>query len=569
MLNLSFTNIRRFILKHFIRRGEMVKFVQRFVVSWFLVIFLAVWVLVAQFGSLKAYYLTEGAKPGGTFVEGIADEVNVINPLFPQNNSSDIATRLIFSGLIRRDANGFLEPDLAEHWEVNKDGTIFTVYLKKDLLWHDGQPLTAQDVLFTYKSIQDPATNSPLFSSWKNIGIESKDPYIITFKLPSPYTPFASLLTTGIVPAHLLGEVEPEVLRRQEFNQRPIGSGPFIFTEFISHQNEWRLSSNPDYVHGNPQIERFIIRSYETTDQLRSAYEAGEVMAVGGLNLTDSLEVGRRAGTKLISFPLTSNIFGFFNTKHRHLKDKKLRQAIVHGIDIQVVSSVLGHRLTVNRSPLLSEHLGYDKALSQLPYNRAKAVQLLDEAGWKKSGGGNRQKSGNNLRIQLATLNKDIFPVVAAVIKDQLAQLGIETDIHFVNLASLQKDYIQPRRYDILLASINLGADPDVYSYWHSSQIEDPGLNFSQYNSSMADQALEDGRTRQDVKLRAAKYQTFLETWRQDAPAIALLRPNYYYIVRDRVQGIRVTRLVDPLDRFYGVEDWAVNSQPILKRLAK
>jgi peptide/nickel transport system substrate-binding protein len=214
-------------------------------------------------------------------------------------------------------------------------------------------------------------------------------------------------------------------------------------------------------------------------------------------------------------------------------------------------------------------HLGYNKPSAQLPFDVAQAAAHFDAAGWKVGTDGLRAKDGNPLKLQLATAETDIYPQLARGLQEQWRKVGIQVDTKLLSVEQLQQDYLRPRKYDLMLFGVALGADPDVYSYWHSSQVKYPGLNISRYKSQQADLSLESARARSDVKLRAAKYEAFMKSWRQDAPAIAIYRPSFLYAVQNYVQGINITNLISPGDRFYNVEDWSVNTQPVLKRLAE
>jgi peptide/nickel transport system substrate-binding protein len=538
-------------------RDKSLRRVERFVFSWVLVFVLGVGIVMYQHQQLGSYYLTDGARPGGQFVEGVVGEANAINPVFAGNRVSRVAERLVFQSLFRYNGGGELVPELARDYNVNDAGDVYTVSLRRDAKWHDGQSVTAEDVAFTFRTIQNPNTGSSLQPAWQDIEIQTLDAYTIQFSLPNAFTPFLHQLTTGIVPAHVLRNMEPSQLRVAGFNRAPVGSGPFMFDEISNQRIHLEASSD------GPRLDEFKIAMYSDRGSMVDAYSRGELsaMVTGSAIDTSSLPNQERSRVQKINTP--SQVFAFFNTER--ISKATVRRALTRGIDNGRLVDQMGGEFETAHGPLLPEHPGYISA--QLTHNREKARTLLDEAGWTRTEDDLRQRDGETLSIDIVTQEKPHYTAAAKELSRQWEQLGVKTEVRTAASTRLQEDYIRPRSYDVLLFGVAIGSDPDVYAYWHSSQISGTGRNLSQYESMVADSSLEDGRTRADTKLRAAKYQTFQKEWRNDAPAAALYRLHDYYIWRREARGIRIDNIAHTIDRFYNVEDWTIRTRPVLRRL--
>lgn len=553
-------------MRYIFRRTENLKYVQRFVLGWLMVVVVGGGGLLMQLKALKPYYLADEPKSGGVITEGIVGQVSIINPLFPENTASETATRLIFNGLLRYDARGRLEGDLARQWKVDESGKVYTFQLRPDVKWHDGKSFSSKDALFTFKTIQNSNVDSPLSMGWENIRITAPDENTIIFTLPEAYTPFLDSLTTGILPAHLLGTAEPAQLRQLEFNQRPIGTGPFIFKNFSVLRDEIRFSANENYFHGRPKLDGFIIKNYENDEEMAQAYNSNQITNAAGLSLDEAKKLANNS--LLAQLPLATQTFVFLNNDTPLLKDKAIRQALTQATEPIALTSNLGFGYRSARSPLLTEHIGYTPKLTQLEPNLVQSEATLEAAGWKKDATGLRKRDDQPLSFELIAPKKEIHAAIATKLQEQWLRAGIDLKVTLVEQSKLQQSHIQPRNYQMLLYSIPLGADPDQYVYWHSTQAKSTALNLAQYKSTAADQALEAGRTRQTKALRAAKYEAFLTAWREDAPAIALLRLNYFYATRPGVKGLKNLRVANPADLYSNAHEWTINTQPVLKRLS-
>ncbi len=558
----------QFLRANIFKRSRQLKAVQRFLAGWLVVVVLAGAGLAYQNEHLDKYYLNYDPAMGGSFVEGMVGKITALNPMYADSEASRVASQLIFSGLFKYNGRGEVIPELAESYEVDESRVVYNVRLRQGLVWHDGEPLTAEDVAFTFQSIQDPNSRSYLNANWRDIKIEVVDQHQLRFNLPSPYSPFLNNLTTGIVPKHILGRARTSELRINRFNQQPVGAGPYRLERFSAENGELYLQANERYVHGRPRISRFVIKTFSNIKQLIEAQTARSVSGAGGFDPYRVAEFENLKQINIERWPIATQDFAFFNTEHPILNDREVRQALVQGVNLHELVLTLENQVKAARAPLLEEQPGYSRDLLQLQHNPDQAARQLEARGWKIDRDGIRAKDGQQLRLELVSENSGIYSELARLLQAQWQAIGVRVEIKLESREVLQQNYIRPRNYDILLFGITIGSDPDVYAFWHSSQVDDPGLNLSRYRSSEADAGLEGGRTRVDPQIRAAKYHTFLSAWRQDAPAVALIRPYYFYAARG-VSGFDIERLAEATARFHNVHNWAVKYQPTLKRLAE
>jgi len=537
--------------------------VRRFVLGWVTITGLIMLGLILQSHQLDAAYKHAAPKRGGVYTEGIVGELSNFNPMFATGNANQAATRLMFSSLYEYDRNGQLKPDLAEKIEIADDDLTYTVTLRDDIFWHDGEPLTADDVVYTFQTIQTPDARSPLYNSWKDITIKKLDSRHVQFILPNKFAPFQLSLTAGIVPEHILGDSKVTELRTSSFNQAPIGSGPFIFKGLDSESGKLEMVRNEHYHGQPPYLNRFVLNTFADEQALDEALRGGELTALADITVEQETSAAQYQQFRL---PLTNAVFAFFNTQRGVLKDRQVREALAAAVNREQLLKEVHVNEATSRSPLLAEHNGFNRSLLQPEGTVVQANKLLDQAGWKRGPDGIRKKGSQRLSFVITSQAGGEFPDVSEALLKIWKQMGVEVNVQLLSLDELRNDYIVPHNYDVLVFGIAIGADPDVFAYWHSSQTVDGGFNLSEYKSKLADEALESGRTRLDPALRAAKYQTFTRVWLRDAPAVALYRTSLNYVQSSRVVGFQTRRIIDPADRFNDVEQWAVTTTQALRK---
>lgn len=557
--------------KHVVRRWQKFKDVQRFVFGWLALVALLAFGVLVQQRALAGFYMEKVPAPGGTYTEGVVGEISNINPIFASSTPDRSAAALIFEPLLTYDNQTKLIGALAESWTANEEQDEYTIKLRTDLVWHDGTPLTSRDVVFTFEAIQHPDTNSPLNRSWRDITVEAADDTTVIFTLPNPFTPFIHSLTrVGILPHHVLGEIEPRELRAHPFNLAPrVGSGPFVFASIAldDEVGQIRLTRFDNYYRGQPKLNEIVLQTFADQEELLAAFSEDVVSGAAGLRTSDISQLNELHDYKLNTPSLYHNVLLFMNMSEDNLKDRKLRQALVQSTDNNQIFKQLGAHFRTSNGPLLRDQLGYDPDLAQFEYSPTQADKLLDELGWVMADDGFRYKDEKRLEFTLVTQHSEEYPIVAEEIQRQWHERGISLQPQFIEATDLQQSYVIPHNYELLLLGIDQGVDPDVFVYWHSSQARVGGFNLSELEDDEIDASLEAGRTRIDPALRAAKFETFLTRWRRAAPAVALYRPGFFYVQDDAVNGFNKSRLADPVGRYFDIHNWTIRSQMVRKQI--
>lgn len=560
--------------RNFIGRLERLLDVQRFVVGWIFLVVALVSLTVMQTVGLNQYYLKLGPAPGGTYNEGMVGTFNNANPIYASGLVDTSLSRLLFAGLFKYGDNNQLIGDLASRYSVDDSGKLYTVYLKPQLHWHDGATLTSSDVVFTYSTIQKADARSPLFYGWQGIQIAAPDAQTITFRLPSALTAFPYGLTTGIIPQHILGKVPASQLRSHPFNTtKPVGAGPFTWEALQlggsaagTGSATISLKAFDNYTAGKPKIDRFILHTYEDEDQLVAAYSKRSIEAMAGLKrLPKGIEDDDSAVVH--RFATSAATMVFFKTSEGLLSDKTIRQALLQATDRTAIINGLGNNVKPVREPVLKGQFAYDATYEQTPVNLSNASKILDQAGWVKAKNGVRVKNNQTLTIQIVAEDVPENHTVLNNIEKTWRSVGVKLNPIYQSKADFQST-VETHSYTALLYGISIGPDPDVFVYWDSSQTDPRSpnrLNFSEYKSTVADTALESGRTRQDNATRALKYKPFLKAWQDDVPAIGLYQPSTLYVTRGLVAGLAEDTINTDADRYYSVANWMIKTGHIAK----
>lgn len=559
--------------KHFFRRLTKLVGVRRFMIGWISLILVTIFGVGLQIRALTTSYQRLSPAPGGIYSEGVIGIFTNASPLYAAGAVDNTVSRLVFSGLMKYDQQNKLVGDLAKSVDIDPKGRIYTVTLKPDIKWHDGHKLIADDVVFTYRTIQNPDAKSPLSSSWRGIKIEAKDEKTIVFTLPNVLSSFPYALTNGIVPKHILESIPATQLRSVRFNTvEPVGSGPFKWgsIEVVGggvddRQEKIGLTANDQYYDGPPKLQQFVVRSFRNEKTMLDSFNRQELNGMSGLDtLPDTVNTKDLAVTEH-NIPLTGQVAVFFKNTEGPLSDQKVRQALVQAARPSEIIAGLKYPVRVSDSPLLTSHLGYDPKVTQLSPNQEAAKQLLDADGWVVGSDGIRTKGGTPLMIRLFSRNTSEYAYVSQKLQEQWKQIGV--DVQPILQPNDEFDgTITRHEYDALLYGIALGLDPDVFPYWHSTQadIRSPNrLNFSEYKSKVADKSLESGRTRSDPAIRAIKYHPFLESWRNDAPALILYQPRYLYVTQGSLYNFDPKIINSATDRFANITNWMIVEEKV------
>ncbi|MDL2341889.1 MAG: ABC transporter substrate-binding protein [Patescibacteria group bacterium] len=569
------TQAERSFERYVLKRLDRFKPVRRFVIGWTALLLVLMVGVIFQAFQLTHYYQTLRPVAGGTYREGILGTFSTANPLYASSDVDSTVAHLLFSGLFHFNQQNKLVGDLAESYEVNPNGTVYTVHLKPQLRWHDGQALTSADVLFTYQAIQNPDAQSPLKGSWQGITVSAPDPATVVFSLPGPLASFPNTMTNGIVPKHRLAKVPASELRTADFNTiNPIGSGPFMWQAIqvsgndpSTAEEQLALLPNAHYVGGKPKLARFIVHAYADRTKFVRDFQGGALTGAAGL--TDlPTAVTKNSSLQVHNLLLTAGTYAFFKTTHPILNDQKVRLALVQAADPSDIIKHLTYPTKAVRGPLLQGQLASDPTVTQPKHDLAAAKVALDAAGWVVSSNGIRSKDKHPLTLNLVATDTVEYHAVTKALQKQWLALGVKLNVRLQSVQNFQNT-LAYHDYDIVLYGISIGTDPDVFVYWDSSQADIRStnrLNLSEYKNLTADASLESGRTRLDPALRTLKYKPFLTAWQQDVPALGLYQPRVLYATNGPVNGLNDQTINTSTDRFNNVQNWMIREAKVTNK---
>ncbi|OGZ28734.1 MAG: hypothetical protein A2562_04500, partial [Candidatus Nealsonbacteria bacterium RIFOXYD1_FULL_39_11] len=578
----------------------------------------------------RSFYIkntVEIASEGGIFIEASVGQPRFLNPVYANSDPDRDLTELVFSGLMKYDKNMKIIPDLAESYPSVENGERTYIFkIRQDALWHDGEKVTADDIVFTVKTIQNPAIKSPYLANWVGVLAEKVDDYTVKFILQKPYAAFLENCALKIIPKHIWEEISSESFAFQSYNlEEAVGSGLYRIKK-VERNNEKvesvLLEKNPKFYGDKPYISAIKFLFFSSQEEAERAAEKGKANGFS----SDSPKEG---WTETAVF-LPRYFAVFFNSANSGiLKDPKIRQALAYGTDKSAFKKPAS-------SPLLPEFYGFDIP-SEYEYNLEMAQKLAEEMGYKDEDGNgireltiekepsfsfkSRLSSGSQgnevrelqrclgieetgyfgeqtkiavnqfqekyseeilapagyssptgsvgpstreklneicfsklgetkeLKITLATVDQPGMKRIAETLKSQWAKIGLNLEISAYPISQLEQDIIRSRNYEALLFGEVLGAIPDPFPFWHSSQKNDPGLNLSSYENKKVDELLEDARKSSDEAERKEKLEDFQEIIIQDIPAIFLYSPESLYLTSN-VKGISDKKAVNSSKRF-------------------
>jgi peptide/nickel transport system substrate-binding protein len=511
---------------------------------------------------------------GGSYTEALVGPLIRLNPVLDISNQADRdVDRLLYSGLVRFDDRGLPVPDLAESWAVSADATLYTFTLRSDAVWHDGVPVTSDDVIYSYSKLQDASYLGPadLGEMWGQIRVVRLDERSVQFQLPEPFAPFFDYMSLGLLPDHLLRGVSAADLVDHPFNLQPIGSGPFRFESYLVEDGILRgvsLVAFPDYYGEKPYLERVEFRTYDTSLEALDAYIAGEVQ---GISLLDIQTLPQALGMPELNvhssiLPRVSLVFlNLQNPERTFFADKKVRQALLFSVNRQwIIDHVLGGQGILAAGPILPSSWAFAPGLEPTPFDADRAAALLDDAGWVLPTGAMpgtpeyvRRKDETPLAFELLYLDDLIHAQVAEGLQSYWAAVGIQVTLTPVTPQAMMEEHLLPRTFEAALTDLNLSRypDPDPYPFWHDSQAES-GQNYSGFNDRNISIWLEQARITPSIARRTDLYRSVQHRFQDQVPALLLYHPVYSYGIDAEVQGVTVGPLLDPSDRFGSILSW-------------
>jgi peptide/nickel transport system substrate-binding protein len=521
--------------------------------------------LLASLLGYSSYSVTTVLVPahGGVFREGVAGNPRFLNPLLCEANTVDRdLCALLYRGLTKIDKQGRVVPDLAQDWTIT-DGQVYTFRLREDQFWHDGQRVTADDVLFTVGVLQDPTVLGlpDLSLLWGAVQAEKINDFAVRFTLSEPFTPFLDYTAIGLLPRHIYGAVPAAELATSALNANPIGSGPLavesINAEYI------RLKSHPFMAGASPYISALEFHFYPDHPSLFAAFVADEIDGISTVLPADLSIAAQREDLELLSSVQAgylSIVLNLGNNNTPFFQDKLVRQALYYGLDRdRLVEDTLAGQGIVAHSILLPENWAYNPNVRQYHYNVLEAAKLLDQAGWVDSNGdGWRDKEGRTFEFLLHTSDDPLQMTIVQRIAEDWQKIGVHAVPAPVTFAGLVNDLLVPRKFDAALVNWETPGDPDPYPLWHSTRAEGGGSNYASWRNEKADQLMEKARAITNEEERKQLYWEFQAIFADELPALVLYHPVYTYGVSRRVQNVQIGSLNDPSERFTEFANWYI-----------
>ena len=515
---------------------------------------------------------------GGVYTEGLVGSLGRLNPLLDWNNSADRdVNRLLFSGLFRFDERGMPRTDLAESWGVTPDGTIYNITIRSNALWHDGTPVTSEDVIFTIEMMKSAGSLYPpdIKDLWGKIEVSRLDERTFKLTLPEPYVPFIDYLTFGVLPKHLLESVSAGQMANADFNINPVGSGPYKFDHLIVENGRITgvvLTLSTNYYGSSPFIEQVVFRYYPSSAAAFDAYQQGDVLSVSQITpemLSAALE---EPNLSVYTSRLPQISFVLFNLNRPEvafLQDPKVRRALMLGLNRPyIINTFLQGQAVITDGPILPGSWAYYDGIEHFEYNPDEAISLLKGEGYviPAEGGEVRAKDGNPLNFTMLHPDDVVHTHIAQTIRDEWAAIGVRVDLQAVPYDQLAADFLASRDYQAALIDLNLSRtpDPDPYPFWHQAEATG-GQNYSQWDNRPASEYLEQARVTVDYTLRTRLYRNFQVVFAKELPALPLFAPVYSYGVDSQVQGVQVPSLYDPSDRLATFTNWYLLTRRVLE----
>ena len=540
-------------------------------------VLLAILTIGFVFLGAKFYLNHSEIKPafGGRYTEAFIGAPRYLNPILsPLKDADRDLCVLIFSGLMKYDGAGNLVPDLAEKYAVGDFGKVYDLTLRPDLKWHDNYPLTLEDVIFTLETIQNPEYKSPLRPSWQGVEFEKINENSIRFKLKNPYAPFLHNLTFGILPKHLWGNISPANFALNEFNLKPVGSGPYKFSKLQKDKDgsikKLEFEAFNNYHLGEPYISELIFQFFNSEENALSAYKKGGIDGLSFVSAGNTAELKiKYPELNFYALNLPRYFAIFFNqSRNVFLSDKIVRQALVYATDKkQLINDVLdGYGLAINSS-FLPGMTGYSDQMKIYDFAPEHAKNLLLANGFTDANqDGILEKDNQPLEITLTTANWPELQKTAELVKAQWEKIGFKVNLDIKDVKEIQNGVIRPRQYQALLFGEVLNPEPDPFSFWHSSQKKDPGMNLSLYENREVDKLLEEARQNLEQNQRQEKYQKLAALINEDLPTILLFSVDYLFAAHKKINNVKFTGINLPSARLEQINQWYIETKRTWKR---
>jgi len=507
---------------------------------------------VIAVGAFAQLHLHQVPKQGGTVTIGLVGAPQTINPVLARAGTVDHdLVKLLFRGLTKLDSDLQVVPDVAESLTVSPDGKSYRIVLRAGELWSDGQPLTANDVKFTYDTVKDAEFRSPYQSIFSSITTEIVDELTLTLSLTQAQPSLPTLLTFGILPQHIWLDASGASFTLAEYNIKPVSNGSWKFQSVSKDRSG--LVKGLTFIRSKtgqapvPYIDKVVTKFYSDRT---SATTALQKQSIDILPAVSAEERSALAKVNFSTVPLNQVLGVWFNqSKNEALRTTEVRQALAAVIDRPSLSAAKVLPGVPSLFPVVQGYPGY-RSVPLPGADSVRADQLLTRVGWVKGPDGMRTKSGKALAFQFTIPNDPVYVELANALATAWKDLGVKVTIRTIDPTLMAKDSVRPRAYEVLLFGQLYSADGDIYPYWHSSQQADPGFALAIWSNRRADQLLAEQHTSSDQAKRASSLDEFQNIFADQAPAIILAQSQHTLAHAKNVRGIQGLRVAGLADVF-------------------
>lgn len=473
---------------------------------------------------------------GGTMVIGTTDLPTIISPLSPSMFGSNDILDLLFMHMHRVDAaTGKMKPELASSWEFSEDLTSVTYYLRKNVTWWDGQPVTAKDVYYTYRVMRDPDTQYPNVARLRFIkDVEIVGTYAVKFSFDRVY---ADLLTDSdimVIPKHLHEQAG------ESFGTEVImGNGPYQVVEWVPGETIILLA-NEAYYRGKPPLDEIIIQHYDNIDGMVSDFMRGDLDVV--LNITPEQAGTVQANENIAVDAHPGNTYTYigWNLEHTFLNDRDIRRAVSMAINTEkILNDIFSGMGTVSLGPLPPSSWGYDGSISQLTYDVSEAQRILLEKGFlDKNRNAVIEKDGEEFVLTILTNRENPERVrILEFVADDLRRIGVRVNARYLSTEVFIRSVLN-KEFDGFVMGWSVDEKIDPAIYW-SSEASKGIFNFVSYSNGKVDSLMDVGVTMVNRKKAKEIWSEFQKTVYNDQPYTFLIVADDISAYYKRVKGIQ------------------------------
>ena len=550
---------------------------------------------------------------GGEYIEGLVGSPKYINPIYStlRDVDNDISS-LVYSSLFKKGDNGEVQFDLVESYEVSENGLEYVISIKNGVRWHNSEDeVSVDDIIYTFQLIKDASYQSPLRVSFSGVAIERVDNKTVKFILSQKYSAFLDLLVFGILPQDIWYQIPVNSFGLAELNLKPIGSGMYKFKSLAKDKSGaiklYSLEYNEDYYGNEPFVHDIGFKFFSNYEE---AIQALSSNSVDGISYLPPSAKGNMIVKELWNYhdlDLSQLTAIFFNTdKNKYLAEKNIRVALAYAVNKDAIKEGLDTNYKIVDGPILPSNFAYNDEIRKYEFDLQKAAELLEIGGWSLKEIGQEElllaindeegvdegeeneeeneevevKDEDNgvkallgegswlskkvdgkdeyLIVNLTTVDTPENVAVVNIVKQGWEAIGIKTIISVVPANQLQTNLISSRDFEALFYGQVLTRDPDIFAYWHSSQIGKNGLNIAGFKNTDVDKLLEEARRLLDKDERIEKYKKVQQIISEEIPAIYLYSPTYTYVQNKKVKGFSLNSIQKPGDRFFNIEDWYI-----------